>query len=298
MGEKNFIFADFEYTCGREIPESEQELIQFGAVICKDEKFKKGETVMGYVTPVIHPELTDFCKNLTGISQLDVTPYPGTGMPAAIAIDYLYKISKTYDADIYVYGNCDKKVIRLCEDRLIKEGKEIQRISDKIVDIQDVINAAVGRAGMNPRSLIYYANAYDLSTEGAHNAEVDAKLLMQVYKKVIIEKAEIPNAILIGIISEQGEAINKLCSKVKSLEDMVKACYAPTPKPEKGHFGYLFIMNEEEKTYVLIHTKSKRENQAVCKKYPDSPRVFIRDEFPMIRHKQKLKNKGYTESVC
>ncbi|MCP4440334.1 MAG: exonuclease domain-containing protein [Aureispira sp.] len=70
----NFIVFDLEATCWETEQEKrrrKQEIIEIGALMVDEE----GETVSRFekfVRPVAHPMLSDFCKKLTNISQIDV----------------------------------------------------------------------------------------------------------------------------------------------------------------------------------------------------------------------------------
>ncbi len=68
------VIVDVEATCCDlgSIPRHEMEIIEIGAVAVRADS---GEVVMefqAFVHPVRHPQLTDFCRKLTSISQDDV----------------------------------------------------------------------------------------------------------------------------------------------------------------------------------------------------------------------------------
>ncbi|MBL7815431.1 MAG: exonuclease domain-containing protein [Saprospiraceae bacterium] len=68
----NFIIFDLECTCWQNRPSgTEMETIEIGAVKLDD----FGEVIDSFDTfirPTIHPVLSDFCRHLTSISQIDV----------------------------------------------------------------------------------------------------------------------------------------------------------------------------------------------------------------------------------
>ena len=73
----NKVVIDLEATCSDvdgEIPRHESEIIQIGAVLVVDGKIIN--RFMTHVKPVIHRELTPFCKSLTGITQSEVLKAP------------------------------------------------------------------------------------------------------------------------------------------------------------------------------------------------------------------------------
>ena len=67
--------VDLEATCCDDdsFPRSEMEIIEFGCtVVDPQDDYKVVATYNTFVRPVVHPTLTDFCKNLTTINQSDV----------------------------------------------------------------------------------------------------------------------------------------------------------------------------------------------------------------------------------
>ena len=69
----NYIVIDFEATCSdkNEFPREEMEIIEFAA-LCVREDFSSAFLFDSFVRPVRNPVLTEFCKNLTSITQGDV----------------------------------------------------------------------------------------------------------------------------------------------------------------------------------------------------------------------------------
>lgn len=108
----NYIVYDLEATCWETEQEKrgrKQEIIEIGALKIDEE----GETVSkfeAFVRPVAHPMLSDFCKNLTTISQIDVNkarPYP------EVIEDFLDWIGYT-DGEEYLlcsWGFFDRKML-------------------------------------------------------------------------------------------------------------------------------------------------------------------------------------------
>lgn len=64
------VVIDFEATCiGRDNDEFCQEIIQFPAVIVDVKTMTIKDEFCEYVKPVVNPKLSDYCTNLTGITQ-------------------------------------------------------------------------------------------------------------------------------------------------------------------------------------------------------------------------------------
>lgn len=72
MGIDYVIALDFEATCDEPHGPEPQEIIEFPMVVIDWNKGEVVETFHRYVKPVYHPQLSDFCKKLTGITQEQV----------------------------------------------------------------------------------------------------------------------------------------------------------------------------------------------------------------------------------
>jgi inhibitor of KinA sporulation pathway (predicted exonuclease) len=74
----HYLIIDLEATCSADntVPRTEMEIIEIGAVIQNAKTFEIESTFQTFVRPVRHPRLTDFCTQLTTITQADVDPAP------------------------------------------------------------------------------------------------------------------------------------------------------------------------------------------------------------------------------
>jgi len=64
----HFIILDLEATCWQKREYSPNEIIEIGAV-CVNERKQIVDEFCAFVQPSIHPELSDFCTELTSITQ-------------------------------------------------------------------------------------------------------------------------------------------------------------------------------------------------------------------------------------
>lgn len=73
-----YLIVDLEATCSDDgaVPRREMEIIEIGAVMQSARTFEIASEFQSFVRPVRHPELTEFCKGLTGIIQSDVAGAP------------------------------------------------------------------------------------------------------------------------------------------------------------------------------------------------------------------------------
>lgn len=67
-----FVVIDFEATCDKDRNPHPQEIIEFPSVLVNSVTGQLEASFQTYVRPVYHQHLSDFCKELTGIQQLQV----------------------------------------------------------------------------------------------------------------------------------------------------------------------------------------------------------------------------------
>src|SRR5258708_30133034 len=71
------LVLDFEATCGESgFPQDQIEIIEFPTIVYDLHEKKEVERFHEYVRPVIQPQLTEFCTQLTGITQVSSIPRP------------------------------------------------------------------------------------------------------------------------------------------------------------------------------------------------------------------------------
>ena len=67
------LVLDFEATCGESgFPRDQMEVIEFPTLVYDLQEKKEVGRFHEYVKPVIRPQLTEFCTNLTGITQVSL----------------------------------------------------------------------------------------------------------------------------------------------------------------------------------------------------------------------------------
>ncbi|MCH2045368.1 MAG: exonuclease domain-containing protein [Saprospiraceae bacterium] len=109
----HFIIYDIEATCWsspREMERKTREVIEIGALKL-DTNGEVLSEFSSFVKPNVHPTLSDFCTQLTSITQVDVNqadPYP-------IVIDDFLDWIGVYDDEDYLlcsWGNFDQKILK------------------------------------------------------------------------------------------------------------------------------------------------------------------------------------------
>ncbi|CAD5124542.1 DgyrCDS12820 [Dimorphilus gyrociliatus] len=97
-----FVVIDFESTCWKEEKSIVQEIIEFPAVLINSSTGKVESEFHYYVQPQEHPILSDFCKELTGITQAQVE----RGIPLRLCLDLFCKwMRKMSEEKGFVFDN-------------------------------------------------------------------------------------------------------------------------------------------------------------------------------------------------
>jgi inhibitor of KinA sporulation pathway (predicted exonuclease) len=73
-----YLIIDLEATCSDNgiVPRNEMEIIEIGAIMQNARTFEVESEFQTFVRPVRHPQLTEFCRTLTGIRQADIAGAP------------------------------------------------------------------------------------------------------------------------------------------------------------------------------------------------------------------------------
>ncbi len=110
-----FLIVDLEATCSNDgtIPSHEMEIIEIGAVMLNRSNWEIDSEYQQFIKPVRHPKLTDFCTELTTITQQDVN----TALTFPLVIPDFKQWIDSYPNNIFCsWGNYDKKqFIQDCE---------------------------------------------------------------------------------------------------------------------------------------------------------------------------------------
>ena len=166
------VIVDLEATCQRERnPDFISEIIEIGAV--KIENDTVVEEMSLFVKPTINPILTDFCTELTSITQEDVD----NGLSRKIALSKFSDFCQ--DADfILSWGNYDKN-------QLIKELKRFGMKYDWLDNHRNLKHQFAILHGMQkPCGMEKALSLSGLKLDGTHHRGIDdAKNIGKIFLK-------------------------------------------------------------------------------------------------------------------
>lgn len=87
----NLLVVDLEATCSSDnsIPPGKMETIEIGAALVDAKSFEICDEFQAFIKPVRNPILTEFCRELTGISQEMVNEAPGYFEVYSVFVDWI-----------------------------------------------------------------------------------------------------------------------------------------------------------------------------------------------------------------
>lgn len=281
--EKQYLcFADFEFTCGYFINKLDSEILSAGVVIC-DSDYNILEKFYCTSKPNHFPRLTKQCRNLTGLTQAEISGSPDSNDVMGAVIKLLKKYSIN---DIYVWGNFDKTGLVSDVKQHKRFGKEygnIQRTSRKIYDIQKSLTYRMGLP--EPVNIKELAEAFDYRPLSGtfHNALNDALALYVIYRSVYTEDIS-KNEKLAEIRNERNEKIIQRRLDVEKkqketalslpLTDMEKLYYSGMNEDSAEAKNFLYLRskfvssmrnNPEKNNFLLLYMKTSERYKVIPK---------------------------------
>lgn len=193
----NYGFLDFEMTCdgkqkdGKFIDDgrmrcSQREIISVGFVVC-DDKYNIKNKYSSFVKPVHITTITEYCKNLTGITQNNVDK----GKKCNNAFRDVREMCNKYAVDyIFTFDSADKAAIKVSAKWNRKAQEKVNNlypILEKIIDVRPEILKRIDCKNYR-LSLLKIAEKLEIKIKGEHhNALNDAVLLYMICKKLNIQ---------------------------------------------------------------------------------------------------------------
>lgn len=170
-----YLVIDLEATCCdlKKIPRHQMEIIEIGAVMVETTNLKIVSEFQTFINPIRHPILTDFCRELTKISQENVNQAPL--FPEAIKT--FKQWLDQYDNFIFCsWGNFDQKQFEQdCKFHQIPYPFPCKHLNLK----EEFTQAQNLKKKLGMKQALEYVN---LTLEGTHHRGIDdarniAKLL-------------------------------------------------------------------------------------------------------------------------
>lgn len=131
-------FVDFEFTCFDKFVEDSTELLSIGAVVVEKEKLNIIDDFYLTAKPVHNSELSQFCKDLTKLSQEEINRSKSSIVVVNTFIDYLdfYNVKQ-----VYTFGSTDARSLILDSQhhKSNKRKSHIVHLAKMLIDAQQEI---------------------------------------------------------------------------------------------------------------------------------------------------------------
>jgi 3'-5' exoribonuclease 1 len=165
---QHILVVDLEATCcdRQSIPRHQMETIEIGAVMVATESLAIVDEFQTFIKPLRHPILTEFCLQLTSITQQQVDAAPT--FPAAIELwqPWLSKFDKTIFGS---WGDYDRK--QLQQDSKHHRIDLPYPVSSNHVNLKEVFSTT---QGLNKRHGMAQAlNLAQIELTGTHHRGID-----------------------------------------------------------------------------------------------------------------------------
>lgn len=183
-----YAFFDAEYTCFMENDtffdkEHSGELLSVGMVLC-DKRFNLVRTYYSPIHPLYNAKLTNYCKELTGLTQEEIDEAPSY----EAVFQELYLLLQEYPVkEIFTWGN-DAHTLRHDIEKNHKfVARRFRKISGLLQDITKRLTRRIYGKGIT-LSLSDMKYICGMEHRTAHNALEDAKDLYRITRCCLQEK--------------------------------------------------------------------------------------------------------------
>ena len=179
-----YLVLDFEATCDDKNPPKPQEIIEFPVVMVNARTMRTDSVFHTYVRPTVHPQLTPFCIQLTGIKQDMLIGQP-TLAEALDKFDAWYKANGLFDpavsSSFVTCGDWDLKTMLPNQCRHFKISRP--GYFDKWVNIKKLFETSTG---VKAKGMPFMLRHFDLELEGRHHSGIDdSKNIARILTKLV-----------------------------------------------------------------------------------------------------------------
>jgi 3'-5' exoribonuclease 1 len=190
---QHILVVDLEATCcdSQTIPRHQMETIEIGAVMVDTASLKIVDEFQTFIKPIRHPILTEFCNQLTSITQSQVNTAPT--FPEAIKLwqPWLSQFDRTIFGS---WGDYDRK--QLQQDSKHHRIDLPYPVSSNHVNLKELFSTT---QGFNKRyGMAQALNLADIMLTGTHHRGIDdarniSKLLPHILgrQKILIDRPSI-----------------------------------------------------------------------------------------------------------
>jgi ERI1 exoribonuclease 2 len=164
----HIVVLDFEATCNNGPPPAPQEIIEFPSVLLSLADHAVVDEFSSFVRPVHHPQLTDFCRELTGIEQADVDAAPA--FLDVLAAHQSWLASHHLETFLFVSAG-DWDFVTMLPNQCATAGVPVPHAYRRWCNIKAPFTATIHRAKSS--GMTSMLRALGLELEGRHHRGID-----------------------------------------------------------------------------------------------------------------------------
>ncbi|KAI0830687.1 exonuclease RNase T and DNA polymerase III [Trametes gibbosa] len=183
------LVLDFEATCddtGRVVRRGEMEIIELPTILYDIQQDKVEAVFHEYVRPIIHPHLTPFCTNLTGIQQATVDnahPFPEVWQRFQEFLQTHNITNSPSSASFLTCGDWDLKAMLPLQLRLSGLDVLPSPPFNRWINVKKAYQRFYGLR--HPKGMEGMLNHANLALEGRHHSGIDdCKNILRLVRKL------------------------------------------------------------------------------------------------------------------
>lgn len=164
----HLVVLDFEATCTKGPPPAPQEIIEFPSVLLSLADRSVVDEFTAFVRPVHHPQLSDFCRELTGIEQTDVD---GAAPFFAVFAAHRAWLARHADKNPLLVTAGDWDLATMLPAQCATTGLVVPQPYRRWCNIKVPFTATIRKARSS--GMLGMLNALGLELEGRHHRGID-----------------------------------------------------------------------------------------------------------------------------
>ncbi|XP_048758195.1 ERI1 exoribonuclease 3-like [Ostrea edulis] len=187
---KYLLILDFEATCDKKNPPLPQEIIEFPVIKLNTRTLESEAVFHTYVEPDVHPKLTPFCTELTGIRQSQVDGQPHL-------TDILNKLFPTWMKEQGLLDPDNTSIFVTCGDWDLKKmlpsqcsHLKLQR-NDHFRKWINIKQAFSDVTSQYPRGMMDMLRKLDIPHTGRHHSGIDDCTNIAAIAKELIKRGHV-----------------------------------------------------------------------------------------------------------
>lgn len=211
---------DFEATCDDTNPYYDSEIIEFPSVLLKFNNTISCYDIISefqqYCKPLLNSELTNFCIELTGITQTQVNNNGGN-FPAILQEHYEWLTKQTVNASVddiifVTCGNWDLGKIMIFECK--KWATDPPPVYQKFINISDPFKTFYKIEKKGDIGMIKMLEYLNIQLEGKHHSGIDdCKNTAKIWQKMIVDGYQLDQGIIQHVDKKLYKIAHPNCKK-------------------------------------------------------------------------------------